>query len=110
MEWRKSENADKAKPEAVQFDYNCETVYVRKDFENHKEEVGESPRPEHWSYSEIKIPLSDWEYWKQLMTHAEEITEAQDAAVELASTTVDNTSMIMELQTAIAELGTLSAE
>ena len=110
MEWRKSENADKAKPEAVQFDYNCETVYVRKDSENHKEEVGENPRPEHWSYSEIKIPLSDWEYWKQLMTHEEEITEAQDAAVELASTTADNTTMIAELQTAIAELGTLSAE
>ena len=110
MEWRKSENSDKTKPEAIQFDYICETVYVRKDFENHKEETGENPRPEHWSYSEIKIPLSDWEYWKQLMTHAEEITEAQDAAVELASTTADNTSMIMELQTAIAELGTLSTE
>ena len=110
MEWRKSENADKAKPEAVEFDYICETVYGIKDFENHKEEVGENPRPEHWSYSEIKIPLSDWEYWKQLMTHAEEITEAQDAAVELASTTADNTSMITELQAAIAELGTLSTE
>ena len=110
MEWRKSENADKAKPEAVQFDYICETVYVRKDFENHKEEVGEKPRPEHWSWNEIKIPLNDWEYWKQLMTHSEKITETQDAAVELASTTADNTSMITELQTAIAELGTLSAE
>ena len=110
MEWRKSENSDKTKPEAVQFDYNCETVYVRKDFENHKEEVGENPRPEHWSWNEIKIPLSDWEYWKQLMVHSEEITETQDAAVELASTTADNTTMIMELQTAIAELGTLSAE
>ena len=110
MEWRKSENSDKTKPEAVQFDYNCETVYVRKDFENHKEEVGENPRPEHWSYSEIKIPLSDWEYWKQLMTHAEEITEAQDAAVELASTTADNTSMITERQAARAELGTVATE
>ena len=59
MEWRKSENADKAKPEAVQFDYNCETVYVRKDFENHKEEVGENPLPEHWSYRELKITLRD---------------------------------------------------
>ena len=39
MEWRKSENSDKKKPEAVQFDYICETVYVRKDFENHKEEL-----------------------------------------------------------------------
>ena len=110
MEWRKSENSDKKKPEAVQFDYICETVYVRKDFENHKEEVGENPRPEHWSWNEIKIPLSDWEYWKQLMVHSEEITETQDAAVELASTTADNTTMIAELQTAIAELGTLSAE
>ena len=110
MEWRKSENSDKTKPEAVQFDYNCETVYVRKDFENHKEETGENPRPEHWSWNEIKIPLNDWEYWKQLMVHSEEITETQDAAVELASTTADNTSMITELQIAIAELGALSAE
>lgn len=110
MEWRKSENGSKTKPEAVQFDYICETVYVRKDFENHKAETGDNPRPEHWSYSEIKIPLNDWEYWKQLMIHTEEITETQDAAVELASTTAGNTTMIAELQTAIAEIGTLSAE
>ena len=106
MEWRVSANGDPNKPEAVQFDYNCGTVYVRKDFENHKEETGDNPRPEHWSYSEIKIPLTDWEYWKQLMTHSEEISETQDAAVELASSTADNTSMIEELQAAIAELGT----
>lgn len=110
MEWRHSENGEATQPDAVQFDYTCNTVYVRKDFAKHDAEEGDNPRPEHWSYKEIKIPLSDWEYWKQLMAHSEEITEAQDAAVELAGTTADNTAMIEELQAAIAELGTLSAE
>lgn len=106
MEWRNSENSEKTKPEQIQFDYACDTVYVRKNFKKHDEETGGNPQPEHWSYDEIKIPLGDWEYWKQLMTHAEEISETQDAAVELASSTADNTSMIEELQAAIAELGT----
>lgn len=111
MEWRHSENGEATKPDEIQFDYRCGTVYVRKNFVKHEAEEKENyTRPEHWSYSEIKIPLEDWEYWKQLTTHSEEISEAQDAAVELAATTSDNTSMIEELQAAIAELGTLSVE
>lgn len=107
MEWRKSGNGSKTKPEAVQFDYNCDTVYVRKDFEKH-EGNKELNLPECWTYSEIKIPLQDWEYWKQLMEQKQEIVEAQEAAVELAGNTVNQNSMIEELQAAIAELGVMT--
>lgn len=108
MQWRKSQNSQPERPNEIQFDYNCNTVYVRKNFERKKNKG--INQPEFWTYMEIKIPLNDWEYWKQLMEHAKEIEETQEAAVELAGTTADNTSMITELQTAIAELGTLSAE
>lgn len=104
MEWKRSENAEAVQPKEIEFEYNSGVVFVRKDFAKHD---SDGLHPEHWSYMEIKVPLSDWEYYKQLMAHDTEISEAQDAAVELAGVAADNISRMEELETAVAELGTL---
>lgn len=109
MEWRISTNLNPTKPDAVQFDYNCDTVYVRRNFTKKEEQNdGRISIPEHWEYDEIKVPLETWEFMKTLIEHTGKINESQDAATEIASIAADNTSMIEELQAAIAELGTVS--
>ena len=107
MDWQKSSNGQAEKPDDILFDYECDTVYVRRNFQNHAED-SKRAIPEHWSYEEIAIPLKDWEYWRQFMEQKQEIAETQEAAVELAGNTVSQNSMIEELQAAIAELGVMT--
>lgn len=108
MQWRVSANGDANKPDAVQFDYGCGTVFVRRNFTKKKKTEGDMPTPEHWEYDEIKVPLDTWEFMKTLMEHTEEITESQDASTELAVTTADNSAKIEELQLAVAELSSVA--
>lgn len=55
-------------------------VYVRKDIE----EVTDEEKGIYYTYKEQKIKKEDWELYKTLNNHTTELSEVEDALMELA--------------------------
>lgn len=85
MSWTKHYTADNIKP--AELDTTSSKVYnfVRKDF-NLIPESGEDNHiiPEHWEYMEKKIKKEDWELFMAVSDHTAEISDVEDALMELA--------------------------
>lgn len=109
--WRKSECTNTEKPLEIEYDYNCDIVWIRRNFE----EIDEpESRDEHgdiakearhgWSYEENKIPMEDWETYKEVMSHAKEISDIHDVSFEMAECLNNNETAISNLETALFEI------
>lgn len=85
MSWTKHYTADNIKP--AELDTTSSKVYnfIRKDFKLIPES-GEDDRiiTEHWEYLEQKILKEDFELYLTVADHTSEISDVEDALVELA--------------------------
>lgn len=71
------------RPDEIDKTSSAKYVYVRKDIaETEREQDGETVTM--WTAMENKVLKGDWEQYEAIMSHTTELSEVQDALVELA--------------------------
>lgn len=83
--WYKVENGSSTKPPVTDTTSSKVYNYIRKDFVLIPEE---NDRPEHWEWTEQKIPKTDWELFTSVMGHDEALDDVYAALTELAEMVV----------------------
>lgn len=82
--WYETEGGSE-KPEALDTTSSKVYVYIRKNFEEHEreEEGEENVKIKYWTWLEQKIEKKDWELYQSLIKSESDITDLQEALVEL---------------------------
>lgn len=81
--WTKSQS--NIKPDTVFEDKSSGTVYVRRNITEVEVqgEMGEKPI-KMYEYEENKIDAKDWETYRTVLDHSDELADLQGAVIELA--------------------------
>ena len=88
--WYKNSNGDSVKPADVDSTSSKVYVYVRKDFTLIPAQgEGEHANPEHWEWLEQKVKKEDWELYQTVTGHTSELSDVEDALMELAEMIVE---------------------
>lgn len=101
--WRNSEST--IKPQDIEYDYNCNLVWVRRNIVEFDEPSDDIREARHgFRYEENKIPMEDWETYREVMSHAEEISDIHDVSFEMAECLNNSETAISNLETALFEI------
>lgn len=81
--WKKSES--KIMPQLIDDTSSPTTVYIRKNVEEVVRKNENRDDETIYVYDEQEVKKEDWEIYRTVLDHSDELSEVEDALVELAS-------------------------